>query len=137
VSKRAQEGAGKTRSYSVSVRLSTEEYQRIKELSEALGVSIGEIIRNKVFSGEFPRFRKERLEKICSEIPALVREVNRIGVNVNQIAKACNKGRVVDYAVLRQLEEISQQLASLLLLVVKSFEELGRADSPSTLQGER
>ena len=106
----------KTRSHSVLVRLTTDEYQKVKELSEALGVSIAEIFRSKVFRGEFPEFRRERLEKICNHLPALIREVNRIGVNVNQIARYCNRGRVVDYQVLRQLEEINEELSSLLLL---------------------
>jgi len=124
----------KTRSHSVLVRLTTEEYQRIKELSETLGVSIAEIFRSKVFRGEFPQFKRERLEKICNHLPALIKEVNRIGVNVNQIALYCNRGRVVDYQVLRQLEEISEELASLLLLVVRLFEECGSAGKSSELQ---
>ena len=117
-----------TRSQGVLVRLTSDEYRLLKELSEALGVSIAEVIRSKVIKGEFPRFRRGRLEKICSELQSLVREVNRIGVNLNQIARACNKGRVVDYQALRQLEEINAELGSLLLLVVRLFEECGRAD---------
>ncbi len=118
------------RSYNIQVRVSLEEYRQLKDLSDSLGVSLSEVVRSKVFKGEFPQFRKERLEKICSYIPALIREINRIGVNINQIASHCNKGRVVDFQVLRQLEDISEELSSLLLLVVKSFEECGRANSP-------
>lgn len=124
----------KTRSQGVLVRMTTEEYQKVKELSETLGVSIAEIFRSKVFRGEFPKLKRERLEKICNHLPALIKEVNRIGVNINQIARYCNRGRVVDYQVLRQLEEINEELSSLLLLVVKSLEECGSADKPSGLQ---
>lgn len=124
----------KTRSQGVLVRMTTEEYQKVKELSETLGVSIAEIFRSKVFRGEFPKLKRERLDKICNHLPALIKEVNRIGVNINQIARYCNRGRVVDYQVLRQLEEINEELSSLLLLVVKSLEECGSADKPSGLQ---
>ena len=132
--KTTKKGEEKTRSQGVYVRMTTDEYQKVKELSETLGVSIAEIFRSKVFRGEFPEFRRERLEKICEHLPVLIREVNRIGVNVNQIARYCNRGRVVDYQVLRQLEEINEELSSLLLLVVKLFEECGRADKPSAIQ---
>ena len=118
----------KTRNRGFYIRLTTEEYEKAKELSEALGVSMAELFRSKFFKGELPRFKRENIEKICSHIPALVKEVNKIGVNINQIAKYCHKGRVVDYSVLRRLDEIDEKLASLLLLVVRLFEECGRAD---------
>lgn len=124
----------KTRSQGFYVRLTTDEYAKVKELAEALGVSAADVIRIKVFSGEFPRLKRANLERVCSYLPALVREVNRIGVNVNQIAKRCARGRVVDFQVLQELKEINEQLGSLLLLVVRLFEECGNADKSSALQ---
>jgi len=116
-----------TRSQSVLIRLTPEEYRQIKELAEALGVSMADIFRDRVFKGEFPHFRKERLELICEELPKLIKELNHIGNNINQIAKHCNRNRVVDFQVLRQLEELNEKLGSLLLLVVRKLEEVGRA----------
>lgn len=121
----------KTRSYSLSLRLTPDEYFALKDLADSLGVSVSDVIRLKVFKGEFPRFRKERIEAVCSEVRALVKALNEIQLSIGDIARACEEGRVIDYQVLSRLENIEEQLGSLLLLVVKSFEELRRADSSS------
>lgn len=40
-------------------------------------------------------------------------EIKKIGININQIAKHCNKNKTIDFLTLKKLDEILQELKRL------------------------
>lgn len=73
------------RKYIVPVRMTEQEYVHLKKLSDASGLSHSQIIRNAVSECEIPTKPERGLKE-------LYMAVNRIGVNINQIARKANAG---------------------------------------------
>ena len=69
-------------------RLTEEEQKKLFRLSEITGQVPGVLIREKLFKGRFPEPKKAKLD-LDSYL-----ELKRIGVNVNQLAKYANAGRM-------------------------------------------
>ena len=89
----------------VTIRLTQEEYEKLKEKANTLGITTSAYIR-KILGN-----REKVLTKCDKE---LLYELNRIGNNLNQIAKHCNINKSVDKLVLQELVAIEQQLQKLL-----------------------
>jgi len=90
----------------ISFRVSEDEKREIKKIAKELGISISDYARLKVFSKASIRRRKTN----CKEYEQLLKEINKIGRNINQIAKYCNQNRDVDVAVLEALSNIEGEL---------------------------
>ena len=71
--------------YMISARLTEPELQRLNELRQISGLSVSRIVR-KWIAGE--KLQPRRPE----EIHDLYVEINRIGTNINQIARKTNAG---------------------------------------------
>lgn len=129
--KRDKKGEEKVRFLQITAQVSPEEKERVEREAKALGVSVSEYVRTKVLTGKSPRLRTERLARICPAIGEIERELRRIGLNINQIAKQANRRRVVDYQVLESLQRVEAELTSLLSLVVQLVREYSGADTSS------
>ena len=66
----------------LSVRLTAEEREHLDRLARESGLSLSNVIRSCI----------NRTERQPAEINDLYREINRIGVNINQIARSVNAG---------------------------------------------
>jgi hypothetical protein len=69
----------------VPVRLSERQYERLKRICDKTGLSASEIIRSSL-DGVHLR------ERPPADLGALYTEINRIGNNINQIARKMNAG---------------------------------------------
>ena len=92
------------------VRMSPLEYRRIKEDSEKLGKSIPELFRESYFS-QLPK----RVLMRKDDVTLLRKDLNRIGNNLNQIAKKLNAGLIHGWSnkldlVLEQFEILTSQI---------------------------
>ena len=81
------EGAAKLKEkeYFLSVRLTKEEREHLKRLADESGLTMSDAIRACVAGTEIR-------QRPPSEIKDLYTEVNRIGNNINQIARSVNAG---------------------------------------------
>ena len=110
------------RTFRKTVRFTEDEVKHLEAIAEAKGIPVSELIRKKVLDLPIPdRISPEKLAKRLEEFRKLLYEVNKIGVNLNQIARYCNKYREVDCEVLAQLIEIKRELKA---LVQTAYEEL-------------
>ena len=110
------------RTFRKTIRFTEDEAKRLEAIARAKGIPVAELIRKKVLDLPVPdRISPKKLAKRLEEFRKLLYEVNKIGVNLNQIARHCNKYREVDCEVLVQLIEIKRELKA---LVQTAYEEL-------------
>lgn len=110
-----KQGEEKKRRITLATKLTEEEAERVRKVAEAKGLTVSELIRLKLLDLPIPnRISPERLAKKNEDFRKLLYEVNKIGVNINQIARYCNKYREVDVYVLEKLLEIERNLKKLL-----------------------
>jgi len=88
-------------------RVDSEEKNKIKKMASNLGVSVSEYVRQMSLNGFAVQYRTDVLHD-------LVIAVNKIGTNINQIAKVCNEARAVLSEDVKQLQYEHSQLFALL-----------------------
>ena len=88
------------RTKAIKIRLTDEEHERLKELQQ--GNELATWMRTTCLNlGEAQQAKAD---------PQILRELNKIGVNMNQIARAVNNHRA-DYSAIQQaLSQINDQL---------------------------
>ena len=120
-------GATTTSGKAVTVRLSPEEVAALARLQEQLGASsrsdaLRSVLRASVGMLEFPPAEAAKLGEIKSEL-------HKIGVNVNQIALAANRGRIdlarAEWQVLNELRLSLPKLRTWLNAVVEEQRRRG------------
>ncbi|GAC1314051.1 MAG: hypothetical protein NVSMB24_38210 [Mucilaginibacter sp.] len=74
----------------VNIRLTAGEYAKVVSYASASGMTPANWIRQKAFTGKFPSI------KLSASDAAVYRELHRIGVNLNQVVKLMNEGKVGD-----------------------------------------
>ncbi len=89
----------------VTIRFTDDEYNQLKAKADELDISLSTYIRKKTLGN------RERISTKCDK--KLLYEINRIGNNLNQIAKHCNINKSVDKLVLKSLVEIEKKLNDL------------------------
>lgn len=93
----------------IEIRTTLEEKRRWQQIAENKGVSLSELVRS-VLGGQ--RLRKRREPPKVD--PDLLRELARMGNNLNQLARAANRRRPVPAAALLvRLIEIDRELSAL------------------------
>jgi phosphate uptake regulator len=103
------------RSVKITVRFTPEEAEEINQAAEAKGLTVSELIRRSVLGLPVPkRMSSKRLAKKNEVFREYLSELNRIGVNINQIARYCNRYREVDVLVLESLINIERKLSEML-----------------------
>lgn len=99
----------------VEVRTTPEAKARWQALAESRGVSLSELVRL-ALDGQRPRQASRALSRRAPPPvePALLRELARLGNNLNQLARAANRaGPVPAAALLVRLIEIDRELGAL------------------------
>jgi len=98
----------------VSTRLEWEEYERLRDTVEKLGMTTSEYLRYLILNKKQPKVNINKIIKKCEGLKQVAREINAIGINLNQIARYTNKKREIDMAVLEKLVRIEEELNRLL-----------------------
>ncbi|AND11166.1 MobC family plasmid mobilization relaxosome protein [Bacillus thuringiensis] len=102
-------------SIQISFRVNEQDYEKLKASADNLSMSVTAFAKMKVQNARMmkPKFDKESSLQIITEL-------NRIGNNVNQIAKYCNMrqsgrfgGNQMDGLIEKNLKEVERELASL------------------------
>ena len=121
------------------LRLTPEEHETLKEIAKTLETNMADLIRDaiedylkrygvkvRLKKTGIKRYASEDLEKIRQVVRDLVYEINKIGTNINQIAKYTNQKRDIDLYVATQLRLIYNRLKETYLEVVKRLWRLAR-----------
>ncbi|MFV1563941.1 MULTISPECIES: plasmid mobilization protein [unclassified Phaeobacter] len=107
---RPKKQAAEARTEQMNTRYTLAEREYIRSQAAAAGLSESDYIRARALGLSVSPARSSRAD------PALVTELNRIGVNVNQLAAATHMGR--DFSKLWQ--EVGAELRGILTKVVAS-----------------
>ena len=108
-----------TKEIRITIRLTEEEKEQLKKMAEAEGLTISDYVRKKLAGVRLRRKPQTEEARLKRE---WLYELNRIGVNLNQIARAVNKAmkeapseetftRLVE--ALSRLKEIEEDLHAL------------------------
>ncbi len=89
----------------ISLRLTEEEYNKLKNTADELGYSVSELVRKKVLDNREKLAPKQDLKLIAYEL-------NRIGANLNQVAKYVNTHKAIDRVVASNLLKIKEAIES-------------------------
>jgi len=90
----------------ISLRLTEEEYNRLKNTADELGYSVSELVRKKVLGNREKLAPRQNVRLIAYEL-------NRIGNNINQIAKHCNTKKAIDRLAVLELAKMRELLEKL------------------------
>jgi len=90
----------------VTIRLTDVEHKNFTKQANELGINLSEFIRLKL--NNINKIKTSKCDK------NLVYEINRIGLNLNQIAKYTNSKKVLDKLVMEELIQIEKQLNDVL-----------------------
>ena len=91
----------------IQFRLSDEDKNKIRNRAAAAGVSMSDFVRQMALYGFAVQYRADILYDLLVAI-------NRIGTNINQVAKVCNESRSVSPASLQRLQKEHSDLQMLL-----------------------
>ena len=98
----------------VKVNLDEEVHQKLKEFCDARNITMAEYFRNqintKIDDARDPS--QKRVHKVTD--PKLLYHLNKIGNNLNQIAKHLNEGNSLELQTLAELTNIEQSLKEFL-----------------------
>jgi len=93
------------RNNELHVRLNDEEYRKLDSLSHISGISFNAVIRKLIMG-------KEIRQRPSADFMALATAVDRLGNNVNQIAKKANTNNAVSYADMKEVSFIMRKIRS-------------------------
>jgi hypothetical protein len=97
----------------IKVNLDESDYRYHKQKSEEFGISMSEYIRRHLDAQiDDVRTPKKSYKKYVAVDPNLLYEINKIGNNLNQIARRINRGESLDLFIL--LTNIEQKLNELI-----------------------
>jgi len=96
----------------IRLRLSDEDYKRLQALADAYKMKKTEFIRRAIRDG-IDRLENSAKLRLINEIR---REVHRIGVNINQIARWANtyKAKADSWQILTMLNEVEREIRNIL-----------------------
>ena len=96
-----------TRTENIKVRLTPSEKEQLQQVIAEYGVkNLSEFIRSVLLTGSY-NVTSEECENLQSD---LIYELNKIGNNLNQIARLANTRGEVDIQVLQELQKIREFL---------------------------
>jgi len=96
-----------TKDKRVTIRFTTDEYNKLNKNANDLNLTLSHYIRYKVLGN------REKISSKCDK--ELLYHINRIGNNLNQIAKHCNINKSIDKLVLKELVEIERKINEIIM----------------------
>lgn len=93
----------------IKTNLTPDEYEKIKQIAEENNLKLSSYVR-KVLNMENKLDNKKEIDK---DKLKLIYELNKIGNNLNQIAKKVNFNKFLDVEVFEQLEKIEEEIRGL------------------------
>ncbi len=91
-----------------NLRFTLAEHEHVREQAERAGLGVTEYLRRRSLGYEVPSAASRRLID-----PGVLVELNRVGVNLNQIARNLNSGRTERLDLSAVLDELTGVLARL------------------------
>jgi hypothetical protein len=122
---RPHKGSEDKRTSIFKVRLTPAEKTILLELAANAGLSPSDFMRVKTIGGK-PQSRKATPERAV--LIKLQAELNKLGSNANQIARALNRRQDSDNLTGVSIEGINEALYSIKTLTAKIAKELGHGD---------
>lgn len=99
----------------IYIRVTSDEKQKIKEKANQVGINTSRYIRNICLEKDII---------VIENLKEFARELNKIGNNLNQIARLCNEG-LIQCADIRETQETLKEIYSELVKLKKTT-RLGR-----------
>jgi len=118
----------------IGTRLTEEEYRELLETCERLGITPAHYLRHLLTKKKPPKVDIRIVLELCEGYKALAREVNAIGVNLNQLARYVNWKREFDIRVLEKISRIEEETRKLLYVTYEALEGLINANTSSAEQ---
>lgn len=84
----------------VNIRMTVDDYIKISDNAETIGLSVAEYVRRKTTERSLPKKRVSPLDR------KFFVELSRVGNNLNQLAKVVNSGIRDPFSIHKQIEEI-------------------------------
>lgn len=100
----------------INLRISQEDKEKIKKRADSLGLTLSDFIRQSALYATVVQYK-------VLELNNLVYEINKIGTNINQIAKICNQSQSVSPVALQNLQNRHSELYSLMTNVLVTNED--------------
>ena len=88
------------------------EYNQIQEKAKSQNLKLSGYVRSVLNVKNDLDIKKSKSYTPCD--PELLREINKIGNNINQISKYLNIKKELDYNILESLEKIEQYIKTLI-----------------------
>ena len=89
------------------VRLSKDEFSNLTKKARKAGMSCGEFVRNAIED-------KPVIEAPSVDVPLLIREVRRVGFNINEILKIAYARKLLDVPQLRKALEDNRAIEKMI-----------------------
>ena len=93
------------RNTELHLRLNDEEYRKLDWLSHTSGTSFSQVIRKLIMG-------REIRQRPNADFAALACSIDRLGTNINQIAKKANTNNAVSYADMKEVSSTMRQIRS-------------------------
>ncbi|WP_371940331.1 plasmid mobilization protein [Actinomadura chokoriensis] len=121
--RRSQLGGGRRRDREMRFRVSDQEYTEIRAAAQRAGSAYGTFIVHTLQAATRQnRLGQQPTEELCEELRGIARQLNRIGVNLNQLTRIANATGQAP----RELTAALLHLESVLRRVDASSVEIGR-----------
>jgi hypothetical protein len=118
----------RNRTIRFTVRVNNQEAKWLREAAWREKRSIADFIRNRAISGDLPRIPVE----VSELMKQLNYEVNRIGVNINQLVRSYHINGYQTSAEKRRLEEDLKEIRSLHVQICSRLTEMADGNHKTT-----
>ncbi len=95
----------------ITIRFSDDERAFLEKEAREKNITLSDVIRLKLFSYRKKELENQECEKLYQYI---LYNINRIGNNINQIARHVNASREIDIKVLEELSNVEDRLTEIL-----------------------
>jgi len=91
----------------IEFRVTEDVYRAIKQRAKNHGYTVSEFIRQMTLKGYI-------VQRDVDELQRLLWEINKIGVNINQVVKLCNEHKIVTVSAVQKIEDEHHRVGQLL-----------------------
>jgi hypothetical protein len=107
-------GILKSKNRQIAVSFPNEVFEKISNIADERDITKAELIRQQLHF-DFDKKREPRQKRVHKTAdPQLLYHLNKIGTNLNQIAKHLNEGNTLEFQVLAELSNIEASLKAFL-----------------------